>query len=455
MSNNIVTTSTGTYQNETRQDRDGNDYTVQIPVSTPVATPPAPPTPPAGITPSAGIAGAPATTDAVASPYLSRYDKNIADLTDQLSGSTPSAAPDLATITAQKQADAQSQIDAINKAFGVSLDAENKAGGARNARVHALNVSSGLGGSTFGSAAAQNQEDENKHAVDLMTSENDAKVQALLAGVTDQASDAYQKQLSDYRASISGDLDAETKLRDDQRKQATDTFSGLASAGITLDALKANEPDVYKQLASQFGGSDLELKAAYNNALPANMQTNYTTVVQKGANGNAVIHRYGLNPLTKTLDQGDYDTGQNYEDFTNAGSDIKEIGGAIYRVAKDGSTLTRLASVEPTAKAAGAGSSTGTLDSATVAQFNQQLNDKKQDANGYSVKGADGYVDPDQYQNALARWIQLGGSQVGFLRQFPPANYINPVANPSLPTYLRNTKNQPKTPDAGDVNPFG
>lgn len=384
----------------------------------------------------------PESTPTVTSPYFSRYDKKIDETTKALE-STTGVAPDKATILAEKKAAADAMIKEIQAQFQTALAGENVAGAARNDRVRALNISSNLGGSNFASANAQDQEDKNKKVVDLMTQENNAKVGAILAGIDDRASKEYKEQLATYRTSLEGDLTRQKEAKDAMRKQALDSFAGLAGSGITLDQLKTNEPEAYKQLQEEFGGNDLELKAAYNAALPDNMRVQYTTQTIRGANGNAVIHRYGVNPLTKKLEQEDFDTGQDYNTFTNLGSDIKEIGGAIYRVAKDGSTLTRLGTVEPKSTT---GNSTGTLDNATISQFNQILNDTNKDESGYSVKGDDGYVDPNQYKNALEKWIELGGTQTSFLSKFPPAQYINPVANGSLPTYMRNLKNQTKAP---------
>lgn len=50
--------------------------------------------------------------------------------------------------------------------------------------------------------------------------------------------------------------------------------------------------------------------------------------------------------------------------------------------------------------------------------------------------GADGYVDPAVYQKAYKDWIGSGFAPEDFLKQFPPANWVNP-ANTWLPVYLR------------------
>jgi len=63
-------------------------------------------------------------------------------------------------------------------------------------------------------------------------------------------------------------------------------------------------------------------------------------------------------------------------------------------------------------------------------------------------RGADGFVDPTLYQKLYTAWIGKGGTAEGFIKTFPPKNYVNP-ANDWLPTYLR-----PKPPAAsGGITP--
>lgn len=60
------------------------------------------------------------------------------------------------------------------------------------------------------------------------------------------------------------------------------------------------------------------------------------------------------------------------------------------------------------------------------------------DGTKYNGKGKDGYVDPDLYQALANAWVKQGGTTGGFIKKFPPANYVNPAANPNLPSYLQN-----------------
>lgn len=77
-----------------------------------------------------------------------------------------------------------------------------------------------------------------------------------------------------------------------------------------------------------------------------------------------------------------------------------------------------------------------------------------------SKEGTDGYVDPDVFQTAYNTWIQKGGTVSGFLKAFPPKDYVNP-ANTALPAYLRSsTKSSTSsksttTATASSADPFG
>lgn len=60
------------------------------------------------------------------------------------------------------------------------------------------------------------------------------------------------------------------------------------------------------------------------------------------------------------------------------------------------------------------------------------------DGTKYNGTGKDGYVDPDLYMAELQGWKTKGGTQAGFLKLFPPTDYINPADNANLPTWAQN-----------------
>lgn len=405
-------------------------------------------TPPGG-TPTTDTTIAPKPAD-----YYSRmpgtYDSSIESDNTALS-STLGVAPDEATILAKKKADAQTLIDSVTAEFNRQLADQTKVNDANSGRVRALNINSGTSGSNFASSAASKQDTENQHTLDLINQEKEAKISAILADVEDRSSEQYKTEREDYIKSIQGDLDRQTALKDADRKRAEESLTGLASSGVSLDALKANSPDVYKQLKTEYGGSDYELESAYNSSLPAELKTTYETHVVQGPDGGAQLLRYGVNPLTKNLESKTYDLGTDYA--TYAGQKPIELSKGGTLVVPDGK-----GGYKTVASGAGTGGSGGP----DVDSFTQILNDRTevdpetgepQPGSGYSVMGNDNYVDPAQYKNAFAAWQTQGGTATTFIKAFPPANYINPAANASLPTYLQNLKNQPKAPGGRTIIP--
>lgn len=75
------------------------------------------------------------------------------------------------------------------------------------------------------------------------------------------------------------------------------------------------------------------------------------------------------------------------------------------------------------------------------------LSDKTPRDGGYSILGADGYVDPFVYKQLYDNWTGPGFnySPQDFVKHFPPKNYINPTDNQYLPSYLQTTAKVPST----------
>jgi hypothetical protein len=55
-------------------------------------------------------------------------------------------------------------------------------------------------------------------------------------------------------------------------------------------------------------------------------------------------------------------------------------------------------------------------------------------------------VDPGLYQSLANYWTSKGLQVKNFVKEFPPAKYINPTDNKTLPSYLQNTTKQTGTP---------
>ncbi len=320
--------------------------TLKIPGSTPAPAPVAPanptalPTPPVpGSTPTPPVVDQNKALPTDVGRFVrtpGAYDSSISNTENQL-GQFYSDTPIPRTYEQIRQAkadEAQKQADMITAQFNQALAEENKAGAARNDRTRALNISAGLGGSDFASTAAIATEAGNKKNVDLLTAEKNAKVNAILSGIDDRASEQYQKERTANLANLTGKLDLQTKLRDQERARATESIKGLAGAGVSLERLKNAEPQAYQTLLQEYGGSPVDLETAYNASLPDSLKVKYEQEIVRGANGNAAVFRYGVDPRTGTLTKQTYDLGVNYDTM----KDVKpiEADGRLYARNADG-----------------------------------------------------------------------------------------------------------------------
>ena len=66
-----------------------------------------------------------------------------------------------------------------------------------------------------------------------------------------------------------------------------------------------------------------------------------------------------------------------------------------------------------------------------------------------SAKGTDGYVASDTYQNALRKFISMGGTQANFIASFPQQTYLRQSEIEKLPAALQQAQVTP----AKNLNP--
>lgn len=365
---------------------------------------------------------------------VNKYDEDIKDVRDKLSSSVEE--PDLNAITRQKREMAQSQIDVVTAEFNRALDSQGATNKEADARTRALNISGGLGGSDFATAAAVKTENVGKEAINRINQEKTARVESILADVDQRATEEYRAQRQEYLRGLEGNLDRLKEAREEDKEKALSTIKGLAASSIPVSRIKQADPETYQTLLEEFGGSELDLEVAWNDSLPDNMKIKYDQEVIRGKNGNAVIVRFGINPQTGTLDKQEYDIGVNYSNFT--GEKPIEAGGVLYTRNADG-TLKPL-----TSKTTSGSGSKKTVKSGKLVVTGEQLSEIERELeNSKTLYGGDGqYVNPEVYLDLYNTWIEEGGQQKEFLLQFPPKNYVNP-ANNTLPNYLRSGNKAP------------
>ncbi len=173
---------------------------------------------------------------------------------------------------------------------------------------------------------------ENKHE---MTKTHKAEVHERFQEVK-EAHDIFWGRVRDYREEQNEIYEERKQAKEEDRAKATETIKGLASNGVSIDSLKTSDPKSYEVLLSEYGGSQLDLETAWNASLPENQKIQYGQITKKGADGNAVIVRYGLNPVTGKTDTKEYNLGMKYGDFVGKGEgEIKELDGQLWNISYD------------------------------------------------------------------------------------------------------------------------
>ena len=186
----------------------------------------------------------------------------------------------------------QAQIDATDKYYADLVARENEAGNARLDKVRALNVNSGLGGSTFATTADLTQRDKNATAVKSIEAEKQMKIEAINGNIDAMAREAIAAK----KAEALGNAEAYSKYLETARGQAQGQLQQLAASGADLSNLDPQRKAALFQLAGydpQFG--DL----LYNAMKPKPKQIDYK--FEKLADGQGMF--YGTDPSTGELKQ--------------------------------------------------------------------------------------------------------------------------------------------------------
>lgn len=409
--------------------------TYKAPVAPTISTPVTPTAPTPAPIDTARYSRTANTNDSLISSLNTKLDNTVGD------------APDLESITAQKKAAAQGQIDAITAEFNRIIDTQNNTNNTNDARVRASNISSGLGGSDFGTAKAVDQTTKNNKALDLINQEKTAKIEAILAGVDDRASSEYRTQREAYVKSLGDQLDRVKAAKDEDRSKALESIKSLAQQGVSIEKLKSSDPSTYDNLIKEYGGSQIDLESEWNDALPDQMKVKYQDKIVQGPNGKASLFRYGLNPATGTVDQKEYDLNVDFN--TLNGVKPVNVNGRLFALTTDANGNEIAKPLTDVIKKTGTGSGTGsgkvvksgkvTFSGDQMSAFSSELEKSK------SLYNGDGkYVNPDSYQEAYDAWVQSGALGKDFLTQFPPAKYVNPENN-TLPEYLRSANKTTST----------
>lgn len=384
------------------------------PDMTPVSDPPA--TNPIATSGVTRYTGAPSTP--MDSNQTGNYKGQDGNYYDKATGNIVNVAPaDNESLRNSELAGVQGKIDAINSDYATNLTQINQNNANLTGGTRASDAARGLLGSDFGIA-------DEAGAANKAT----ANVKAL--------QDKKNSQLNSIYDSIQKDIDAKQaafdaqqgKITSDQqaglKKNSENYIVNLAKTGGSLESLSENEYSHIKQVT---GMSDSEIKAMYVANVPPEKVLHSS--VQNGqyiqVTRDPVTGKVETNTIPITGVPEGYTYNSSLQAFVpKIGVDPnKPVSGQIIPYAKavtPKSTSTK--AVKPIV-----GAPKG---------FTQDIIQKGSDALEVN-KGADHYVDPYFYQHVYQGWIDKGGSVAGFIKTYPPKNYINPDDNKLLPSYLQ------------------
>lgn len=292
------------------------------PAPTPAPSPtPAPATPPA---PAEDPLRYARTAPSKAQLDLDAAQKQLGDELQKGGGLTPEQ-------IAEKKAAADAMINAITQEFNRTISSEMEAGSARENRTRALNSSFGNQGSDFATAAAMKTEKYNKDNIDSLNAEKAAKIQAVLADIDFRYDEKFSKERESRLKEFEANIGLKKEFLAQQKAKATESIKSLASSGVKLDKLKLVDPKTYNQLLEESGGSPLDLESQWNAALPDSMKIKYKEKMTKGADGRAVVHRYGIDPMTGQIQESSYALDIPYETIADGEMDETKDGRIIMK----------------------------------------------------------------------------------------------------------------------------
>lgn len=162
-----------------------------------------------------------------------------------------------AELVEERRKQAQAQIDAINKGFDNIIAGEREAGAVRDARTRAINLASGLGGSDFASA---NAEETSKKTRDIIAGKENERALAI-ASVFDKVDQRAREDAVTASAKYKADAETSLKSLKERQKSAKEDIATLGKQGMTIEKLKEKDPELLKALLEQSGYSELGLKA--------------------------------------------------------------------------------------------------------------------------------------------------------------------------------------------------
>lgn len=191
-----------------------------------------------------------------------------------------------------KAAEAQSQIDAINKRFDEAVKAEKIAGVGYMGQTRSAAARGGLLGSDFGASQLATTEKANIANVEAVNAKRNLELAAVWDKIDTRASEEINKKTEQ---ALKGRESYISWLKENRDEARTD-FTTIAKTGQIKSLNELSDED-YKKLLDQTGYDEATAKLVFNANLPSAKKTDYQFKIE----GNKLV-AYGINPTTNEVE---------------------------------------------------------------------------------------------------------------------------------------------------------
>lgn len=191
-----------------------------------------------------------------------------------------------------KAAEAQAQIDAINKRFDEAVKAEKIAGVGYMGQTRSAAARGGLLGSDFGASQLATTEKANIAAVEAVNAKRNLELAAVWDKIDQRASEEINKKTEQ---ALKGRESYISWLKENRDEARTD-FTTIAKTGQIKSLDELSDED-YKKLLDQTGYDEATAKLVFNANLPSAKKTDYQFKIE----GNKLV-AYGVNPTTNEVE---------------------------------------------------------------------------------------------------------------------------------------------------------
>jgi DNA uptake protein ComE-like DNA-binding protein len=276
---------------------------------------------------------------------------------------------------------------------------------------------------------------------------SDAYTQGL-QGISDRSNASTKSMIATLQAQHQNEVNAIDKNYDLYSRGMQLLGIENGSAQFTPELLKGQLLEIKNQRLSKISDLDQKLNTAVMTAENARADKEFS--VMKEQMDYVRQLKQDKAQAVKDLASGDQDLMKKADFFGNEIYDaISGLSGAQKTAA-----LTKLSTElgipvayllgaaastrQDRIKKTSSSSSTSTASKKTaITNITNRLNSRTPDSKGYSVRGKDNYVDPDEYLSMYKQWSDAGYTDKEWLSQFPAKTYINPASYGLLPENMK------------------